>query len=163
MLTEPRLRGDGPLLYHSVQRKRLRTPPTRGWPRIGTIVDLYFLQNPAYAGMALRSPRLPPCSSAEPRLRGDGPLKCSSSLASRARTPPTRGWPLQEVNTYGQNIQNPAYAGMALERGLIDADLGAEPRLRGDGSSTFLVFPFFETLNVSFQFFPGHSVAAESS
>ena len=71
--TEPRLRGDGPTSRRAPRRAVRRTPPTRGWTSSSTGLEKAAIQNPAYAGMDLKSCKEKSNRATEPRLRGDGP------------------------------------------------------------------------------------------
>ena len=92
MIPEPRLRGDGPILYTHHWVLPNRTPPTRGWTSHISMTIEIQLQNPAYAGMDLDNSLMLHHLATEPRLRGDGPGHSARRDRRSARTPPTRGW-----------------------------------------------------------------------
>ena len=131
--SEPRLRGDGPIqiilgvLYHG------RTPLTRGWTHPPVHPVRHPHQNPAYAGMDLDMHRRFEPSTAEPRLRGDGPVSEVTELERLDRTPLTRGWTRYRRPFDLPHRQNPAYAGMDPPKSAPPNDTTSEPRLRGDG------------------------------
>ena len=82
----------------------------------------------------------PPCIRATttirvPRPRGDGPQWPGRAASGDARSPPTRGWPVQRPAARRTRRAFPAHAGMARAQPPFGAATSCVPRPRGDGPS----------------------------
>ncbi len=130
---DPRIRGDGP--NYCVQEKWCvnRPPHTRGWTLMPSSYSRNPRQTPAYAGMDPASPSSMARRTADPRIRGDGPLLAPKLHIFSHRPPHTRGWTPRRGGRKHAFRQTPAYAGMDLVLMALIFHANSDPRIRGDG------------------------------
>ncbi len=129
----PRPRGDGPPAAARRGRRRVRSPPARGWPERAARRRAARPAFPARAGMARPTYNRfnPDCRV--PRPRGDGPETLRDQLASIERSPPARGWPDSGNIPVHYMVAFPARAGMARTPASSRGRIRCVPRPRGDG------------------------------
>ncbi len=129
----PRPRGDGPEQERVDPRRRMCSPPARGWSQVRTPGQRGALVLPARAGMVPARPVVTSRPNCAPRPRGDGPMVSVSRNPARTCSPPARGWSLRADLGDGVTRVLPARAGMvpAVERS--QTRRVSAPRPRGDG------------------------------
>ncbi len=109
----PRPRGDGPHWDMQSGPPISFSPPTRGWPDLGTIFTTLGTVFPAHAGMARTQSRTSCWRRRFPRPRGDGPQVGVRNAVQPSFSPPTRGWPGSRSGPPTAAAVFPAHAGMA--------------------------------------------------
>ncbi len=129
----PRARGDGPAGSCKRNWRRVCSPGTRGWSRLGVAVEGVQHLLPARAGMVPSATR--PCCRCRtaPRTRRDGPHLAARVVSEQRCSPRTWGWPRVSEAARAVCQLLPAHAGMTPTRHMAAPSCWAAPAPAGMG------------------------------
>ena len=138
----PRPRGDGPTSVEYQARRKVVSPPTRGWTPDRARALRRWIGFPAHAGMD-PSPTTASAPFARfPRPRGDGPQRAEKEGSNERVSPPTRGWTEAAGRDAHAAEGFPAHAGMDPNGASVRRDRLRFPRPRGDGPVEIASYTF---------------------